>query len=318
MAHLTHSRKLHRQELKTKQQWQRRLNLFGRVSDKLWAVFVKYLPPEPRLDRRARPIVPFRKVLGGIVYRLRTGCQGKAIPAEFGSGSTCHRRFQEWQAMQVFEHVWADQLRTYDQKCGIAWNWQILDSAIIPAPLGGATTGKNPTDRAKLGSKRHVLVDRRGVPLAFTLSGANIPDYQCAEATLLNLVIRRSWRDRLGNLGVRHFCADKGYDFDAVHRVADRLGYRVHIAHRRRRGEPEPPPVTGRRHPARRWVIERTNSWHNRFRALKIRWEKKRRTTKRWSISPVRLSPHDFWDRHLVQCDANSRRDGVFVQHSLR
>lgn len=72
-----------------------------------------------------------------------------------------------------------------------------------------------------------------------------------------------------------HFCADKGYDYDEVHRVAQRLGYRVHIAHRRRRGEPVPPPVTGRRHPARRWVVERTNSWHNRFRALKIRWEKK-------------------------------------------
>jgi putative transposase len=297
MAHLTPSRKIRRRELKAEQQRQRRIHLFGRVPDQLWAVFVKYLPPEPAPDRRARPVVPFRQVLGGIVYRLRTGCQWKAIPAEFGSGSTCHRRFQEWQALEIFEQVWAEQVRTYDQKCGIAWNWQILDSAIIPAPLGGAKTGKNPTDRAKLGSKRHLLVDRRGVPLALTLSGANIPDYQCAETTLRHLVIRRSWRDRPGNLVVRHFCADKGYDFGVVHRVAHRLGYRVHIAHRRRRGEPEPPAVTGRRHPARRWVIERTNSWHNRFRALKIRWEKKRRTTKPWHISPAHSSPHDFWDR---------------------
>jgi putative transposase len=297
MAHWQRSRKVRRRKLKAEQQRQRRINLFGRVSDKLWAVFVKYLPPEPVRDRRARPIVPFRQVLGGILYRLRTGCQWKAIPAEFGSGSTCHRRFQEWQTLEIFKQVWADQVRTYDQKCGIAWNWQILDSAIIPAPLGGAKTGKNPTDRAKLGSKRHVLVDRRGVPLALTVSGANVPDYQCAEVTLLNLVVRRSWRDRLGNLVVRHFCADKGYDYDEVHRVAQRLGYRVHIAHRRRRGEPEPPPVQGRRHPARRWVIERTNSWHNRFRALKIRWEKNLRTTKPWSSLLVRSSPHDFWDK---------------------
>jgi putative transposase len=299
MAHWQRSRKVRRRELKAEQQRQRRINLFGRVSDKLWAVFVKYLPPEPVRDRRSRPIVPFRQVLGGILYRLRTGCQWKAIPAEFGSGSTCHRRFQEWQTLEIFKQVWVDQVRTYDQKGGIAWNWQILDSAIIPAPLGGAKTGKNPTDRAKLGSKRHVLVDRRGVPLALTVSGANVPDYQCAEATLLNLVIRRSWRDRLGNLVVRHFCADKGYDYDEVHRVAQCLGYRVHIAHRRRRGEPEPLPVKGRRHPARRWVIERTNSWHNRFRALKIRWEKNLRTTKPWSSSLVRSSQHDFWDKLL-------------------
>jgi putative transposase len=267
MAHLAHSRNARRRARKAEQQRQRRINIFGRVSDKLWTVFVKYLPPEPPPGRRARPIVPFRKALRGMLYRLHTSCQWKAIPAEFGSGSTCHRRFQEWQALGIFEQVWADRVRAYDQTCGIAWNWQILDSAIIPAPLGGSKTGKNPTDRAKSGSKRHLLVDRRGVPLALTVSAANIPDYQCAEATLLHLVIRRSWRDRAGNLVVCHFCADKGYDYDEVHRVAQRLGYRVHIAHRRRRGEPVPPPVTGRRHPARRWVVERTNSWHNRFRA---------------------------------------------------
>jgi putative transposase len=297
MTHITTARKIRRRTLKAEQKRQARINGFGRVSDKLWAVFRKYLPPEPASNRQARPVVPFRLVLGGILYRLRTGCQWKAIPAEFGSGSTCHRRFQEWQRRSLFEQVWADQVRAYDQKCGIAWNWQILDSAIIAAPLGGAKTGKNPTDRAKLGCKRHVLVDRRGVPLALTLSGANVPDYQCAEATLRQVVVRRSWRDPLGHLVVRHFCADKGYDFEEVRRVARRLGYRVHIAHRRHRGEPEPPPVTGRRHPARRWVIERTNSWHNRYRALKIRWEKNLKIMKRWFNSPARLSLHGFWDR---------------------
>ena len=272
---MAHAQKVRRRARKSEQQQERRNNIFGRVSEKLWAVFVKYLPAEPAAKRRARPVVPFRKVLGGILYRLRTGCQWKAIPAEFGSGSTCHRRFQAWQVLDIFEQVWAEQVRAYDRKRGIAWNWQILDSAIIPAPLGGDQTGKNPTDRAKMGSKRHLRVDRRGVPLALTVSGANIPDYQCAEATLCNLVVRRSWRDQTGHWVVRHFCADKGYDYAEVHQVAQRLGYQVHIAHRRHRGEPVPPARTGRRHPARRWVIERTNAWHNRFRALKIRWEKK-------------------------------------------
>lgn len=247
-----------------------------KVSHPLWATFKKVLPPEPSPTRRGRRVVSFRKVLDGILYRLRTGCQWKAIPAAFGSGSTCHRRFQEWQRLGVFEKAWQHLLQQYDQQKGIGWNWQILDSAIVPAPLGGEKTGKNPTDRAKSGTKRHVLTDRRGVPLAVTLSGANIPDYQCAEATLLGLVIRRSWRNAAGTLVLRHFCADKGYDYDAVHRLAKRLGYRLHIGHRRHRGEAEPPPPPKtRRHPARRWVIERTNSWHNRFRALKIRWEKK-------------------------------------------
>jgi putative transposase len=288
------SRKSRCRTSKIAQKNQQQINRFGRISDKLWAVFLLYLPSEPCPDHRGRPAVPFRKVLGGILYRLRTGCQWKALPAEFGSGSTCHRRFQEWQQLDVFKKVWAHQLHVYDQKVGIGWNWQSLDSAIIPAPLGGTKTGKNPVDRAKSGSKRNVLVDRRGVPLALTIAAANTQDYQCADELLHHVVIRRAWRDRTGRRAVLHLCGDKGYDFDEVYAVAQRLGYRTHIGHRRRRGEPLPPPIKGRRHPARRWVVERTNSWHNRYRALKIRWEKKMSTMKHSFSLSVQLSPPDF------------------------
>ena len=54
-------------------------------------------PPEKPNDTTGRPIIPFRKVLDGILHVLRTGCQWKMLPREYGSGSTtCHRRFQEW------------------------------------------------------------------------------------------------------------------------------------------------------------------------------------------------------------------------------
>lgn len=294
MAQLATSRTVQNRTFTDVQKRHARINGFGRVPDKLWSAFLLYLPAEPSPHRRSRPVVPFRQVLSGIMYRTRTGCQWKAIPAEFGSGRTCHSRFQEWQGLKVFDQVWAHQLRTYDQKRGIGWNWQSLDSATIPAPLGGTHTGKNPTDRAKSGSKRNVLVDRRGVPLAVTIAAANKQDYQCADETLHHLVIRRSWQDRMGQRCVLHLCGDKGYDFAEVYAVAQRLGYQTHIAHRRRRGEPEPPPIQGRKHPARRWVVERTNSWHNRFRALKIRWEKKLRITKLLLRLPVRLLQLDF------------------------
>ena len=54
------------------------------------------LPTEKQNNTIGRPIVPYRKVLDGIVYVLRTGCQWKMLPKEYGSGSTCHRRFREW------------------------------------------------------------------------------------------------------------------------------------------------------------------------------------------------------------------------------
>jgi len=214
--------------------------------------------------------------MNGILYKMRTGCQWKVIPAVFGSGSTCHRRFQEWVQAGLFVKLMRLLLQWYDRVRGIAWNWQMLDSVIIPAPLGGGKTGNNPTDRAKSGTKRHVLTDRRGVPLAVSLSGANEVDKASVVPTLNAQVVQRPRRPRQTRVQLFHFAADKAYDDEAVRQTLQRRGYGVHIAHKRRRGEAVMEPrLTGRRHPARRWVVERTNSWHNRFRSLKLRWERK-------------------------------------------
>jgi putative transposase len=247
-----------------------------RIPGNLWAKMAVLLPAEKLDHTRGRPVVPFRTVADGILYRLRTGCQWKAIPAAFGSGSTCHRRFQEWVAAGIFERLWRMLLQWYARRYGIGWNWQVLDSAIVPAPLGGGKTGKNPTDRGKSGTKRHILTDRRGMPLAATLSGANEVDKAAALPTVRARIVKPPARSAALPGHVAHFAADKAYDDAVLRRGLRRFGYTLHIAHKRQRGEPAVPAViTGRQHPARRWVVERTNSWHNRFRALKLRWEKK-------------------------------------------
>ena len=66
------------------------------IPDDLWAEVQPLLPPEKPLGTPGRPVVPFRQVLDGILYVLRTGCHWKAVPPKYGSGSTCHRRFQQW------------------------------------------------------------------------------------------------------------------------------------------------------------------------------------------------------------------------------
>jgi len=63
-------------------------------------------------------------------------------------------------------------------------------------------------------------------------------------------------------------CADKAYDFEDIRRSAHRRGYIAHIPHR---GVDSAPRKPWRK--AHRWVIERTNRWHNLFRRLKIRYE---------------------------------------------
>jgi putative transposase len=139
-------------------------------------------------------------------------------------------------------------------------------------PLGGDATGPDPTNRGKLGTKRHVLDDRRGAPLGVVLSPANRTDMKLAAAVLDSVVVPRP-APTAGH--PQHLCRDKGFDFPETDQAAQARGYRVHTARTRRRGKPAPPsPAPATRHPARRWVIERTNSWHNRFRKLRIRYEK--------------------------------------------
>jgi transposase len=74
------------------------------------------LPAEKPNNTIGRPIVSCRKVMDGIVYVLRTGCQWKRLPREYGSGSTCHRRFQEWVRLGVFKKTWVKLLKEYDDK----------------------------------------------------------------------------------------------------------------------------------------------------------------------------------------------------------
>jgi transposase len=109
-----------------------------RIPDELWDEIKNILPKEKPSKTVGRPIVKYRLVLDGILYVLRTGCQWKKmLPREYGSGSTCHRRFQEWNKLNVFKKTWIKLLKIYDRKIGINWTWQSIDSISIKSPLGG-------------------------------------------------------------------------------------------------------------------------------------------------------------------------------------
>jgi len=108
-----------------------------RIPDELWDEIKNILPKEKPFNTVGRPIVKYRKVFDGILYVLRTGCQWKMLPKEYGSGSTCHRRFQEWNKLNVFKNTWIKLLKIYNIKIGINWTWQSIDSISIKSPLGG-------------------------------------------------------------------------------------------------------------------------------------------------------------------------------------
>ena len=126
----------------------KRLPTIWRVPDEMWARIQPLLPPQKPAGTPGRPPVPFRKVLDGILYVLRTGCQWKAVPKEFGSGSTCHKRFQEWEEMGVFAKLWEMLVAEYDELRGIRWQFQSLDSMSVKAPLGGRRRARTPRTEA--------------------------------------------------------------------------------------------------------------------------------------------------------------------------
>ena len=113
------------------------MSTITKISDELWDKINDLLPYEKSINTVGRPVIPFRIVLDGILYVLRTGCQWKMLPKEYGSGSTCHRRFQEWIQLDIFKKIWARLLKEYDYKIGIKLTWQSIDSISIKSPLGG-------------------------------------------------------------------------------------------------------------------------------------------------------------------------------------
>lgn len=126
---------------------------FHQIPDSLWERVEQVLPSYKVCCKGGRPRLPLRNVVGGILYVLSTGCQWKAMPRQFGSGSAIHAYFQEWVERGVFQRLWKLALTEYDGLKGIAWTWQSLDGAMTKAPLGGEKNGEKPNGSWEAGCK---------------------------------------------------------------------------------------------------------------------------------------------------------------------
>jgi putative transposase len=162
----------------------------------LWNLISPLLGPEKQPGTRGRTPTPFRLAFVAIVYVLRTGCQWQALPRqEYAPASTIHGIYSKWVKAGVFQQAWKALLRYYDENPGILWKWQSLECAMTKAPLGGEATGPNPVDRAKSGTKRSLLTDKRGTPLSIVVTSANTHDKRVAIETLDSIIVERpeSW-----------------------------------------------------------------------------------------------------------------------------
>lgn len=135
-------------------------------------------------------------------------------------------------------------------------------------PLRRRKKGPNPTDRAKAGTKKSLIVERSGGPLGLEIEGANVHDAKLLAATIEAIVIERPEPAEYP----QHLCLDKAYDNPTGQAAAEAAGYVPHI---RRIGEEKLDRAGKKRHPARRWVVERTLAWLSKCRAILIRYDKK-------------------------------------------
>ena len=152
------------------------------------------------------------------------------------------------------------------------WRGSLGRGRASTAPWARPHSPKRPLDPirrigGKKGTKRSLLVDGLGAPLSLIVSGANRHDVKLLDLTLDGIVVRRPQPTRRRP---QHLCADKAYRGKPAQASMRQRGYTPHVrqigeeARLKRRGQP-----------ARRWVVERSHSWFNRFRKLLVRYEKK-------------------------------------------
>ena len=207
-----------------------------------------------------------------IVVRLATGCSWQDAERLCGgevSDTTARARRDEWIAAGVFDNVANEAIGGYDRIIGLDLSDVAVDGSLHKAPAGGEGTGPNPTDRGKLGWKWSILTDLSGIPIGWTIDGANRNDSVLLAPTLddaagrgLLAEIDTLWLDRgYDSIVTRERLAARGID-DAV------------IAKKRKRksGEAKKNQPMGLR-----WPVERTNSWLSNFGQLRRNTDRRTR-----------------------------------------
>jgi transposase len=225
------------------------------IIEPIWEQFEALLP-ERRTNHPLgchRPRIPDRVVFGKLVEVLVFGCAYWRISDESCSESTLRRRRDEWIEAGLMERLREISLESYDRLIGLELADLAVDGCITKAPCGGEKAGRSPVDRGKRGAKRSTVVDARGIPLGTVVAPANRHDSPLLDATLDTL-------ETLGELPDRASVhLDRAYDSDLTRK---RLAERALIGVISEKGKPAPLQAT------KRWVVERTNSWHNAHKKL--------------------------------------------------
>jgi transposase len=238
------------------------------LPDELWGIIEPILPKWEPSPKGGRPRLGDRAALTGILFVLKTGLGWEDLPREMGCGCgmTCWRRLRDWQADGTWERIHRELLSRLRGAEKIDWRRALVDSSSVRAAYGGEATGKSPVDRAKPGSKHHVITDASGVPLASSVTAANRNDIS-ELAPLFNklpAVAGKVGRPRRKPDALQ---GDLAYDSEPHRQGLRELGIEPILPEKgveEREGLGET-----------RWPVERTLAWCHQDRRLRIRYERR-------------------------------------------
>ena len=239
------------------------------IIEPIWQQFLALLPSREVNHPLGchRPRIPDHVVFEKLIQVLVFGCAYLRIADGSCSATTLRRRRDEWIEAGAMEALEVLALESYDRIVGLELSDVAVDGCITKAPCGGEKAGKSPVDRGKRGIKRSTMVDANGIPLGVVSAPANRHDYPLLAPTL----------DALEALGLPPESVsvhlDRGYDSNVTRRL---LEERELIGVISEKGKPAPLRA------GLRWVVERTNSWHNAHKKLMWCTERRGRVIDFW------------------------------------
>ena len=241
------------------------------LTEAQWKKIAPLLPRPPKQQQGGRPWIENRRVLGGILWILRSGACWQDLPEKFPHPSTCWRRLREWEERGVWLNIWRVFLSELNERQQLKWSESFLDGSFAPAKKGAAESGKPSGARGRSGwwwSTAAVFLWET------TFTSASPAEVKLAETTLATIrVARRHHAGRPRQKPMR-VIADKAYDSDPLRKRLQKRGIELICPHKRNRVRPATQDGRALRRYRRRWIVERTNAWLGNFRRLVVRYDR--------------------------------------------